>query len=241
MTTPLARLACAVDPFAARQELAERLWRLVGEADAAEPRPPDGGVRLVSGFSFGARREEHAPSLAQHRWTRTMRAALEMIEAAESLRRAALQSRRLALPRLTDVSPYEARVRARAVTLRDEAIAETAQAPERYEATLRAKLATLRAQLPELHAQLRRARAQNDTVRIEHVRLAAAEAASRARGAAARAALLWLETMAGEAIVVAGLDAVPLVLDDPLRATEFLRAVATLARELCRAPRMIAV
>lgn len=125
--------------------------------------------------------------------------------------------------------------------MRDDAIAETAHAPERYEATLRAKLATLRAQLPELHAQLRRARAENDAVRVEHVRLSSADAASRARSAAARAALLWLETIAGEPIFVMGLDAVPLVLDDAARATDFLRAVAILACELPRALRVIAV
>jgi len=241
MTTPLARLACAVDPFAARQELGERLWRLVGEAGAAEPRRPDGDVRSVTFFSFTARREPHAPSLAQHRWTRTMRAALEMIEAAENLRRAALVSRRIALPRAIDVSSYESHVRARAVRMRDDAIRETAHAPERYEATLRAKLATLRAELPELHAQLRRVRSENDAVRIEHVRLSSAETASRARSAGVRAALLWLETIVGEPIVVMGLDAVPPVLDDPARATGFLRAVATLARELSRTAQAIAV
>jgi len=241
MTSPLARLACAVDPFAAQRELGERLWRLVCDVDAAEPRRPEGDVSHATFFSFSARRDSHAPSLAQHRWMRTMRSALEMIEAAEGLRRAALLSRRLELPRLTDVSSYEAHVRARAVRMRDDAIRETAHAPERYEATLRAKLATLRAELPELHAQLRRARAENDSVRIEHVRLASADAASRARSAAVGTATLWLAAIAGEPIVVNGLDAIPPRLDDPVRAADFLRAVARLARELPRAQRMVAV
>lgn len=241
MTTPLARLACAVDPTAARHELGERLWRLICDAEAAEPRLPDRDVHRATFFSFTVRHEPHAPSLAQRRWTRTMRAALEMIEAAESLRRASLVSRQLGLPRLTDVSSYEAHVRARAVKMRDEAIRETAHAPDRYEATLRAKLATLRAELPELHAQLRRARAENDTVRIEYVRLSGADAASRARSAAVLAATLWLETLAGQPIVVTGLDAVPPRLDDPARATAFLRAVAVLAHERRSVPRPIAV
>jgi hypothetical protein len=86
MTTPLARLACALDPAAARRELGERLWRLVYEADAAVPRRPGGDVRSMTFFSFTARREPHAPSLAQHRWTRTVRASLEMIEAAVAQR-----------------------------------------------------------------------------------------------------------------------------------------------------------
>jgi hypothetical protein len=241
MSSPLARLACAVDPFAARRELAARLWRLVCEAGAAEPRRTAGDISGATFFSFTARREHHVPSLAQHRWTRTMRAALAMIEAAESLRCAALISRRIELPRPTDVSSYEAHVRARAVRMRDDTIRETAGAPERYEATLRAKLATLRAELPELHAQLRRVRAENDAVRIEYVRLSSADVASRARSAAVRVALLWLETIAGEPIVVIGLEAVPPVLDDPARATDFLRAVAMLARELPRTARAIAV
>ncbi len=113
--------------------------------------------------------------------------------------------------------------------------------PGRYEATLRAKLGTLRAELPELHAQLRRARAENDSVRIEHVRLTSADAASRARSAAVRVAALWFEAIAGEPIVVTGLDAVPPRLDDPARATDFLRAVAVLARDLPRAAHSIAV
>jgi hypothetical protein len=99
----------------------------------------------------------------------------------------------------------------------------------------------LRTDLPELHAQLRRARAENDAVRIEHVRLARADAASRARSAAVCTATLWLETLAGEPIVVNGLDVVPPRLDDPVRAADFLRAVARLARELPRAQRMVAV
>jgi hypothetical protein len=240
-TTPLARLVCAVDPLAARYELGKRLWRLVCAAEAAEPPRPDGDVRRATFFSFGVRFEPNTRSLAQRRWPRTMRGALEVIEAAEGLRRAALVSHRVTLPRLTDVSSYEARVRARAVTMREEAIRETADAPERYAATLRAKLATLRAELPSLHAQLRRVRAQNDAIRFEHVRSAGAEAASRARSAAVHAALLWLETIAGEPIVVAGLDAIPPRLDDPARATDFLRAIAVVARDLPRASGTIAV
>jgi hypothetical protein len=47
--------------------------------------------------------------------------------------------------------------------------------------------------------------------------------------------------MAGAPIVVSGLDAVPKGLDDPARAADFLRAVASLAREIPRAQRTVAV
>ena len=170
-----------------------------------------------------------------------MRASLEMIVAAENLRQAMLAAQRASLPRVTDVSSYEARVRARAVAMRDEALRETVHVPERYEPTLRAKLATLRAELPVLHAQLRQVGAENDAVRFEHVRLSCAEMASRARSAAAGAALRWLDTLGGESIAVTGLDAVPPRLDDSSRATAFLRAVAVLAYERRSVPRPIAV
>jgi hypothetical protein len=240
MTTPLERLAYAVDPVAARRELGERLWRLLGQADAAEARPSPSTVRTAAFFSFG-RSEPNRLSLAHRRWIRTMRASLEMIEAAENLRQAVLAGQRARLPRVTDVSSYEARVRARAVAMRDEAVRETVHVPERYEGTLRAKLMTLRVELPVLHAQLRRAGAENDAVRFEHVRLSSAETASRARSAAAGAALRWLDTLGGEPIAVTGLDAVPPRLDDAARATAFLRAVAVLAHERRRVPRTIAV
>lgn len=242
MTTAPTRLAPTVDPTAVRHELADRLWRLVCEADALEPQRSAADVRRAGFFSFSARHEPGVTSLVHHRWLRDIRAALTMIDAAESLRRAEMASRRTALPRPTPVSSYEALVRRRAVEMRDEAYRETRGAPERYEPTLRAKLATLRAELPELHAELRRARADNDGVRVEHMRFENADAASRARSAAAHAAAAWLDAIADDAIVVTSLGPVPVRLDDAAGAAEFLRALALLAQQLpAQAARAIAV
>lgn len=239
--TALTRLAPA-DPATARHELADRLWRLVCEADALEPHRPGEEPPRTSFFSFTARYEPDVTSLVQHRWLREMRAALDMVEAAEALRRAEIGSRRAALPRLTPVSTYEAHVRARAVEMRDEAIRETGEEPARYEALLRSKLAGLRAELPELHAQLRRARAENDSVRIEHMRYENAAAASRGRAEAARAAARWLDAIVDAPVVISGLGTVPIRLDDANGAIEFLRALALLAQQLPAYPaRAIAV
>jgi len=242
MTTAPTRLAPIVDPTAVRHELADRLWRLVCEADALEPRRPGEGVLRAGFFSFSARHDPDVTSLVHHRWLRDVRAALTMIDAAESLRRAELASRRSALPRLTPVSSYEAHVRRRAIAMRDEAYRETKGAPERYEPTLRAKLAALRAELPRLHAELRRARADNDGVRIEHMRFENADAASRARSAAAHAASAWIDAIAADPVVVTTLGTVPARLDDAANAIEFLRALALLAQQPpAQAARAIAV
>ena len=232
MATALTCLTPTADPATARRVLADRLWRLVCEADALEPRRPGEEPPRTSFFSFTARYELGVTSLVQQRWLREMRGALEMIEAAESLRRAELASRRHSLPRPTPVATYEAHVRARAVAMRDEAQREAADDPRRYEAVLRAKLGTLRAELPELHAQLRRARAENDAVRVEHLRFENADAASRARSAAARAAVQWLDATAGAPIVVTALGTAPARLDDAAGAIGLLRALALFAQQL---------
>jgi hypothetical protein len=242
MTTAPTRLAPTVDATAVRHALADRLWRLVCEADALEPQKPGEDARQAGFFSFTARRHPDVTSLVHHRWLRDMRGALTMIDAAESLRRAEMATRRGALPRLTPVASYEAHVRGRAVEMRDEALRETKDAPERYESTLRAKLATLRSELPRLHAQLRRARADNDGLRIEYMRFENADAASGARSAAAQAASAWVDAIAGDPIVVTSLGTVPVRLDDAAGAIEFLRAVALLAQQIPAQPtRAIAV
>ncbi|HZX69026.1 MAG TPA: hypothetical protein VFE70_09085, partial [Candidatus Elarobacter sp.] len=81
MTTAPTRLAPTVDPTAVRHELADRLWRLVCDAGALEPRRPGEDVRRAGFFSFSARHDPEVTSLVQHRWLRDMRAALTMIDA----------------------------------------------------------------------------------------------------------------------------------------------------------------